>query len=415
MSNGNWIPDAVWDFIPPTGLAGGIFVGDREVLAVVVGNPNAATVNIEPINPSVIVPTVINFVATAFGAGTITYQWELDGVPIAGATTSVYDRTTVIDDDGKVITCKVTDGLGAQATSAPSTMTVALPVPPTITIAPIDPAVLDGDVIPFVATTTGTGVVVNTPTGAAAITLQWNLDGVPISGQQSSTYNRTTVLADNGKVITCTVTDTAGQSVESLPSTMTVVATVSYVSSNKTAANPSDGVFDCPMPVHASGDVAIAVISTSNGFPTLPTGWTNIWSTSRFRVCHIALTSGSTAALNIRVSTGIVVCECCIAVFRGGNYVSNNYVIDNNNPPVSGTHAAGAAVMAYTVSRTSAGQQCTVAPSGFTGMILTWQAQINVSARIMRRSAGTTDPAQFTPAVANSSNPYSGTIVINPK
>ncbi len=222
MSNGNWIPDAVWENIPYGGIAGGIWVGGTEVLAVVVGNPDAAVVTIEPIDPSVTAPAVINFIATASGSGNLSYQWELDAVPIVDATLSTYDRTTQATDGGKEITCTIIDGLGETATSLPSTMTVALPPLPTVTIEPIDPAVFETEVIPFVATTTGTGVVVNTPSGAAAITLQWNLDGVPISGQQSSTYDRTTVLADNTKVITCTVTDTAGQVVESLPSTMTV-------------------------------------------------------------------------------------------------------------------------------------------------------------------------------------------------
>jgi hypothetical protein len=84
--------------------------------------------------------------------------------------------------------------------------------PPTVTITMTPASVIEGAVLAFVAT----GV------SSVALTYQWNLNAVAIAGATLATYDRTTVLADNAGVITCTVTDTEAQATTSAGQTMVV-------------------------------------------------------------------------------------------------------------------------------------------------------------------------------------------------
>jgi hypothetical protein len=84
---------------------------------------------------------------------------------------------------------------------------------PTVSIVPSAPSVSEGTTINYVASATGDPVLL----------YQWNLDGAPIGGATSATYNRVTVIGDNAKTITCVVTDGIGREVTSNVSTMTVI------------------------------------------------------------------------------------------------------------------------------------------------------------------------------------------------
>lgn len=184
-------------------------VGSNAVTATVWANP---TVSIAPTSFAGYAGATQLFTATpGGGSGTYTYQWKVDGVDVGGATQSTYTHTVA----GNVsVTCAVaSNGKSATSNAAAVTQWAAVAV----TIAPVNPSVTEGDVINFTATPTG---------GDGTYTYQWLLDGVAISGATAATYARTTVAADNGKVITCTATS-AGQSVTSAGSTMTV-ATASY-------------------------------------------------------------------------------------------------------------------------------------------------------------------------------------------
>lgn len=86
-------------------------------------------------------------------------------------------------------------------------------VAPTIT--PNNPSVTEGDVINFACTYNGAD---------SAAGYQWQIDNADISGATSATYDRTTVLGDNGRVIRCITTDPYGQTAASAGSTMTVAA-----------------------------------------------------------------------------------------------------------------------------------------------------------------------------------------------
>jgi hypothetical protein len=169
------------------------------------------TCTIAPTAPTVVEGAVITFTATVTGYPPGTFQWAVNGVDVVGATGITYAHTTVFADNGSTVTCTVTDGLGRSVTSNAATMTVTA-APISISIAPTAPVVVDGEIITFTATATGSG----------ALTYQWLLGGVAIAGATLVTYARTTVLADSGLVITCTVTDAQLQTATSNEATMTV-------------------------------------------------------------------------------------------------------------------------------------------------------------------------------------------------
>ena len=133
------------------------------------------------------------------GAG-FTYQWQLGGGNIAGATLSSYTATL-----GGNYTVIVNGG-GCSSTSAITTITVG--TPPGATITPAGPTTF----------CTGGSVVLNANTGAG-YTYQWQLGGGNIAGATTSSYtatlagNYTVIVYSNGCNSTSsitTVTITAG-------------------------------------------------------------------------------------------------------------------------------------------------------------------------------------------------------------
>lgn len=173
-------------------------------------------ITLQPVSGSVIDAGVYQLECAATGLGAIVYQWQqsVDGSSWANVGTpgATYSYTAILRDPaGLMFRCLVTDDTTKSTASSAATVTVTL-IPATVTIAPIDPSVTEGDVINFVATATGYG----------ALVYQWNLAGAPISGATAATYDRTAVVADSGGVITCTATDAESQVVVSAGSTMTV-------------------------------------------------------------------------------------------------------------------------------------------------------------------------------------------------
>ena len=91
---------------------------------VVSGTSVAASISLEPANVAVPSGQGAVFTVIAGGSGTITYQWQRNGVNITGATNSSYiTPPTTAADNGAVFTVQVSNALGS-ATSNPAVLTV---------------------------------------------------------------------------------------------------------------------------------------------------------------------------------------------------------------------------------------------------------------------------------------------------
>ncbi|NDC41176.1 MAG: T9SS C-terminal target domain-containing protein [Chitinophagia bacterium] len=122
------------------------------------------------------------------------YQWQVGGTNISGATTTSYTASTT-GNYGLVVTS--TSGCTASATVVPVTVSSSFIVVPAVSV-----AVSPGSFI-----CTGTGAVSFTPTavnGGSAPAFQWYVNGTPVSAATSYSYTPA-----NGDVVTCKLTSNA--------------------------------------------------------------------------------------------------------------------------------------------------------------------------------------------------------------
>ncbi len=155
----------------------------------------------------------VTFTATPTNGGTPTYQWNINGTPVSGATSATFTTTTI--QNGDVITCTMTSTvpgvLGSPCTSAPITITYV--GTPTVSITGIN-TICQGQSVTFTATTTNAGT---------SPLFQFKVNGVNV-GTASSSNTYTTSTLNNGDVVTCSYTSTCGTAttVNSATITMTV-------------------------------------------------------------------------------------------------------------------------------------------------------------------------------------------------
>jgi hypothetical protein len=120
----------------------------------------------------------------ASGTGTLTYQWRLGGVNIAGATEPTFVLANVQPSDAGDYTVEVSNESGF-VLSAPAQLIVNLL--PRIILQPISQTVSVGNSVAFSVVVAGSGV----------ITYQWKFNGNEIAGATSATYTIDSVQSVN--------------------------------------------------------------------------------------------------------------------------------------------------------------------------------------------------------------------------
>ena len=162
----------------------------------------APTITAQPASQAVVSGQTAGFSVTATGTAPLTYQWQKNGVTIAGATLASYTTpATTTADNGATFRVVVGNTAGS-ATSAAATLTVsAVAVAPTITTQPVNLTVTSGQTASFVVAATGT----------APLSYQWQKNGVNIAGATASSYTTpATTTSDNGATFAAVVSNTAG-------------------------------------------------------------------------------------------------------------------------------------------------------------------------------------------------------------
>ena len=166
------------------------------------------TITTQPQGQTVLAPATATLSVVGTGTPAPTYQWNLGGVAIAGATSASYTTApTVGGSYSYTVTLSNTAG---SITSAAAMLTVN--AAPVITTQPQNQTITS----PAAATFTATA------SGSAPLAYQWKESGSAISGATSASYT-TPATAVGTKSYTVTVSNSFG-SVTSAPAVLTVVS-----------------------------------------------------------------------------------------------------------------------------------------------------------------------------------------------
>jgi len=183
--------------------------------------PDAAPlITLQPQDQTVTAPASATFQVTASGTPAPTYQWSVNGNPIANATGATYvTPSTAAAQNGFMYTVAVANGVGAAVVSNKAQLIVQTTPPanaaPQITVQPQDQTVTAPAPATFQVTANGT----------PAPTYQWSLKGNPIANATGATYvTPPTASAQNGFMYTVAVANGVGAAVFSNPAKLNVLA-----------------------------------------------------------------------------------------------------------------------------------------------------------------------------------------------
>jgi len=189
---------------------------------------STAVITSQPASSTVNSGQTAKFSVTATGAGSLSYQWQMNAVNIAGASASTYTTpANSAGDNGSTFDVVVSDTAGSTTSNA-ATLTVVDSVPPSLAEQPQNQSVTIGQAATFSVTAIGT----------STLSYQWQMNSINIAGATASSYTTpATSAADDGATFDVVVTNTAG-SATSTSATLTV--TTPAVASYYVATNGSD-------------------------------------------------------------------------------------------------------------------------------------------------------------------------------
>jgi len=199
--------------IPPTGYTNYGSLGQYTIAGTVISTtPVAPAIISQPANRTVSITQAVQFMvaANAYPAPSFTWQRLPSGsstwtnLSETGAYTGTATATLSIDSatigmSGDQFRCGLTNTVSSVTTNA-ATLTVLVPVAPSITGQPVSQSIVTGNSVTFSVVSTG----VPSPT------FQWRKNGVNISGATSSSYTLTNVSAGSVGSYTVVVTNSAG-------------------------------------------------------------------------------------------------------------------------------------------------------------------------------------------------------------
>ena len=209
----------MWWRAIPTGTARPRAVSSASTAAVTnVNDPPTGTVTISGTAQENQVLTASNTLADADGLGTISYQWQRDGVNVAGATGTTYTLGNADVGHTIDVVASYTDGHGTPESEASAATAAVTNVndPPTGTVT-ISGTAQENQVL------TASNTLADAD-GLGAISYQWQRDGVNVAGATGTTY--TLGNADVGHTIDVVASYTDGHgTLESKASAATAAVT----------------------------------------------------------------------------------------------------------------------------------------------------------------------------------------------
>lgn len=169
------------------------------------------TVITQPVGATRTVGQSVTFSVAASGSGPLSYQWYLNGNPIAGANTTTLVLPSVKTTDAGTYTAGVRNTAGEVLSNAALLTVNPAPIAPVITGQPQPVTVTAGQTAQFSVTATGT----------APLGYQWQRNGVNIAGATAANCSVVNAQSANVGSYRVIVSNAAG-SVTSTAATLTV-------------------------------------------------------------------------------------------------------------------------------------------------------------------------------------------------
>jgi subtilase family serine protease len=229
----------------------------------------APAITAQPANLTVLSGGNAVFSATASGSTPLVYQWQKNGTNISngagisGATSNVLTLATVTTNSSGNYNLSVTNSFGA-ITSSVATLTVVFP--PGITSSSLtNQTVQCGSNNPSFAVTVS---------GTLPLSIQWSLDGSPVTGATNTSFSLTNLHLPNHTItvaITNLYASTTSNAVVTVLDTLPPVITLNgpnpyYVEFGSTFSDPGATASDLCMgavPVTVSGSVNTNAVGTN--------------------------------------------------------------------------------------------------------------------------------------------------------
>ena len=161
------------------------------------------TITTQPASLGVVAGSDAAFAVAARGTEVLSYQWRLDGTPIAGATGPVLRLSAVGAASAGGYSVVVSNAAGSAASdTAILTVSTGAPTPvaPTIVTQPAAVVVHAGDTATFAVGVSGSG----------PLSFAWRKDGAPIAGATSAALTLVGVASSDAGSYSVTVTNGAG-------------------------------------------------------------------------------------------------------------------------------------------------------------------------------------------------------------
>ena len=155
------------------------------------------TIASQPQSESVLIGSGVSFSATANGTAPLTYQWDLNGAPIGGATAPTYSISAAQTSDAGNYTLVVTNSAG---TATSNVATLSIDVLPAITSQPASLTVAAGAAAQFSVSASS----------AQPLSYQWTFNGSPVNGATGTVYSLSNVQPANAGSYGVTVTNANG-------------------------------------------------------------------------------------------------------------------------------------------------------------------------------------------------------------
>src|SRR5206468_2094449 len=137
----------------------------------------------------------ITFTANPTNGGTPAYQWKINGVNVAGQTSSIFTTSSLNNGDAVTVVMTSSDPCANPTTRSKKPRKVKkTSIKPSVSVTPISTSVCSGGSITFTAN----------PTNGGTPSYQWKINGVNVAGQTSSIF--TTSSLNNGDAVTVVMT-----------------------------------------------------------------------------------------------------------------------------------------------------------------------------------------------------------------